>query len=663
MFYKGLKSSSSLRVCPASPEPLACVTNTTDGSPEEEDPQTTPKKGSVQLPIPVDAEGSESTPQSPTPFAATSPPNPLLASEAPFVPPLTTSHLRLSADDLAKLHDPDSGVVASPEKVSAVAAPTKPQRPSPFATGDRVEARFGGKTKYYPGVVQKCNDEQTYCVAYDDGDLELHVALEMVRVFGHDAGMHLVLPGLWLGDLAASLDGASLAAAGITHVVDLANTIHADNSIHQGQERYVVLRDDKSGGCDWAASCPSVVARLFVRVDDVEDAPLAGHWAAINTFVDEALGYEAPAPASNATTHEAAVDAEIRAASQLRKAMMYCGGAHPLGLSGCSPRGNSVLIHCVRGKSRSAATTAHFLMASRGYSLRQAMRAVTQARPGVSINVGFKRKLQEREGELRPGQKPSVQLKVASRKEKIAGIIEKRRAAEAAELAATKGSPEKKGAASQAVGSEGSGGAETAAAEPLSLETLDKCAVDVLRKEAKRRGLVEKGTKRQLVQRLQTALKAEAAAAAAAEMGEANEEGVVESSEVTSGAAALNATGISASGATEASATAAEATSVATIVSSAEAATSDAAIPSKPGATNGTNATPSEEAAPAPSTIHGVDAAAAPVEAAIAVTPLAKVSSDPAAEGIEGTHVGVSIVVPEETSTAGTMLGEIADID
>jgi hypothetical protein len=625
------------------------VTNTKEELSDQEKIKRTPKKESAQLPSPVDGEGSEATPQSPTPFAATSPPNPHLASEAPFVPPLMTTNTIITAEDQAKIPVPESGDMASSEKVAAVDARTKPMRPSPFATGDRVEARFGGKAKYYPGVVQKCNDDQTYCVAYDDGDLELHVALEMVRVYGHEAGMHLVLPGLWLGDLAASLDGASLEAAGITHVVDLANTVHADNSIYQGQERYVVMRDDKLGGCDWAASCPSVVARLFVRVDDVEDAPLAGHWAAINTFVDEALGFEAPAPPSNASTHEAAVDAEIRAASQLRKAMMHCGGTHPLGLSGCSPRGNSVLIHCVRGKSRSAATTAHFLMASRGYTLRQAMRAVTQARPGVSINVGFKRKLQEREGELRPGQKPSVQLKVASRKEKIAGIIEKRRAAEAAELAATKGSPDKKGAASQAEGSEGSSGGGEAAAVPLSLESLDKCPIDVLRKEGKRRGLVEKGTKRQLVQRLQTALKAEAAAAA--EKDEVEEEATDES--LAGGAEERN----SPLSAVEARVTGAEATSA-----PAESA-SEAAAPSEIVRTTGADATPIEELASAPSAELKVEASTTAPNAAIAATPSAKVRSEPVAEEIEGTQVRVPIVVPEEISTAGTMQGEIAEID
>jgi hypothetical protein len=43
------------------------------------------------------------------------------------------------------------------------------------------------------------------------------------------------------------------------------------------------------------------------------------------------------------------------------------------------------------------------------------MHAVTRARPGVDINAGFKRQLQQREAELWPGQSASVLLQAASR--------------------------------------------------------------------------------------------------------------------------------------------------------------------------------------------------------------------------------------------------------
>jgi hypothetical protein len=38
--------------------------------------------------------------------------------------------------------------------------------------------------------------------------------------------MGLVVDGLWVGSLVAAMDGETLAAAGVTHVVDLANTVN-----------------------------------------------------------------------------------------------------------------------------------------------------------------------------------------------------------------------------------------------------------------------------------------------------------------------------------------------------------------------------------------------------------------------------------------------------
>jgi hypothetical protein len=527
----------------------------------------------------------------------------------------------------------------------------------PFDVGDRVEARFGGHARYYPGVVAACHAaDGTYQVAYDDGDSEARVGLDLMRVFGHDAAMHLVLPGLWLGDLEASMDGEALAAAGVTHVVDLANTVHADAAVQKGAARYVVAKGDAS--CDWATSCPSVCARLFVRVDDVEDAPLAGHWAAVNAFVEAALELGPPetahgaaaAPSAAASTHAAAlashaaaVDAEIRAASDLRKAMMHCGGTHPLGLSASGPSGRSVLVHCVRGKSRSAATTAHFLMASRGYSLRQAMRAVTQARPGVNINVGFKRKLQQREAELRPGQPPSVQLQVASRKEKIAGIIEKRRALEAAELEAAQAanSPASQ-AASPSRGPEGGSGASPmAAGAPLRLPALAACAVAVLRSEAKRRGLAEKGTHRQLLTRLQAAFKEDAAAAEAGALATAKAE------ETPAAAAEAGALATAKAEETPAAAAEAAATELGVVASAAEAA--EGVAP------------PTAEAAP--ETCAMASAVAAEVTSAAEAITEAITTDQPE----EGAMVEAPLVAAEEAAspslTAGTLQGSIADID
>ena len=36
----------------------------------------------------------------------------------------------------------------------------------------KVEARFRGKTRYYPGKISRDNRDGTYDISYDDGDRE-----------------------------------------------------------------------------------------------------------------------------------------------------------------------------------------------------------------------------------------------------------------------------------------------------------------------------------------------------------------------------------------------------------------------------------------------------------------------------------------------------------
>ena len=50
-----------------------------------------------------------------------------------------------------------------------------------FAAGDAVEARFGGKKKWYAGKILKVLDGARYEVEYDDGDVEKGVDEEMIR--------------------------------------------------------------------------------------------------------------------------------------------------------------------------------------------------------------------------------------------------------------------------------------------------------------------------------------------------------------------------------------------------------------------------------------------------------------------------------------------------
>ena len=42
-----------------------------------------------------------------------------------------------------------------------------------FREGDKVEARFHGKLRYYPGVIRRANRDSTYDIDYDDGEKEV----------------------------------------------------------------------------------------------------------------------------------------------------------------------------------------------------------------------------------------------------------------------------------------------------------------------------------------------------------------------------------------------------------------------------------------------------------------------------------------------------------
>jgi len=178
--------------------------------------------------------------------------------------------------------------------------------------------------------------------------------------------MHEIISSVFLGDLESSQDGNKLKVSKITHMVDLANTVELDQS-QRGKKNFEMTIHDES--CDWVESCPCIKSKLFINVDDTEEGDIGEHFDIINEYI--------------------------------KKALLEEGG---------------VLVHCVRGKSRSAAAVVQYLMQILEYTLRAAMRTVYQGRPGVAINPGFKNQLQKLEAKLRPGEPPSVILKVASKK-------------------------------------------------------------------------------------------------------------------------------------------------------------------------------------------------------------------------------------------------------
>ena len=53
---------------------------------------------------------------------------------------------------------------------------------STLQPGTKVEARYKGRMKYFPGKIDRKRADGTYSITYDDGDKELSVRREHIRV-------------------------------------------------------------------------------------------------------------------------------------------------------------------------------------------------------------------------------------------------------------------------------------------------------------------------------------------------------------------------------------------------------------------------------------------------------------------------------------------------
>merc|ERR1711988_919118 len=57
-----------------------------------------------------------------------------------------------------------------------------------FSVGDRVEARYGGKSQWFSGEISRENSDGTFAIKYDDGDRELRVRSNLIRKKGSVGG-------------------------------------------------------------------------------------------------------------------------------------------------------------------------------------------------------------------------------------------------------------------------------------------------------------------------------------------------------------------------------------------------------------------------------------------------------------------------------------------
>ncbi|KAH8049813.1 tudor domain-containing protein [Aureococcus anophagefferens] len=79
--------------------------------------------------------------------------------------------------------DRESGVVKEFVR-PAGGSPRRSPRRGKHAAGARVEARYRGKSKFYPGKIAKANDDGSYDIAYDDGESEANVIEALIRPLG-----------------------------------------------------------------------------------------------------------------------------------------------------------------------------------------------------------------------------------------------------------------------------------------------------------------------------------------------------------------------------------------------------------------------------------------------------------------------------------------------
>ena len=48
--------------------------------------------------------------------------------------------------------------------------------------GSKIECNFRGRGKYYPGKISRVRLNGTYDIAYDDGEVEMGVTADMIKV-------------------------------------------------------------------------------------------------------------------------------------------------------------------------------------------------------------------------------------------------------------------------------------------------------------------------------------------------------------------------------------------------------------------------------------------------------------------------------------------------
>ena len=80
--------------------------------------------------------------------------------------------------------DGDKEPKAKPENLRPLGALASSGAADGLVAGAKVEAKFGGKGKFYPGTIEAANSDGTFAILFDDGDKEPSAKPEHIKLVG-----------------------------------------------------------------------------------------------------------------------------------------------------------------------------------------------------------------------------------------------------------------------------------------------------------------------------------------------------------------------------------------------------------------------------------------------------------------------------------------------
>ena len=132
-----------------------------------------------------------------------------------------------------------------------------------FVDGQKVDARFRGKAKYFPGTIMKDNGDGTYEIRYDDDDTEKQVKESLIRSAGGNATA-----------AASALDVAMSSTEGGLDVFSKLNSAASalDAQSSAGSQTVALAQDAAEMASPDLKSAFAAAASTFAIDDDLPDS-------------------------------------------------------------------------------------------------------------------------------------------------------------------------------------------------------------------------------------------------------------------------------------------------------------------------------------------------------------------------------------------------------